>query len=165
MIENGRGAGTGKRKCHITAFYIETLILAAVFTMVILVLTRVFAWSGQLGKRAEILTSAVHLAENAAEAVAASDSLEDVKALLDENGNAQILGEETGEEGRILRIRYDETGNPAPEGGLWVEVAWKPAGARTASGLEAGLAECTVQVFWSGAAEPVYDLETAVYVR
>ena len=141
MIENGRGAGTwkkgfpGKKGRHITAFYIETLILTAVFTLVILVLTRVFAWSGRLGQRAEILTSAVHLAENAAEAVAASDSLEAVKALLDENGNA-VLEEDAGGNGGVLRVWYDETGHPVPEGTLRVEVAWKPAGTRTAS--EAG---------------------------
>lgn len=177
MIENGSVDGTwknsipwkksipGKKKRHITAFYIETLILAAVFTMVILVLTRVFAWSGRLGQRAEILTSAVHLAENAAEAVAASDSLEDVKALLGKNGNGEFLEGEMGEDGGILRIWYDDAGHPASEGDLWVDVAWRPAGAEAVSDRGEGLVECTISVCWTGETEPVYTLETAVYVR
>ena len=37
------------------AFYIEALLLAAVFTVVILTLTRVFAWSGQRGRDAALL--------------------------------------------------------------------------------------------------------------
>ena len=64
MIENGGPVRGKKKKRRITAFYIEALLLVAAFTMVILVLTRVFAWAGQLGREAGILTKAVHLAEN-----------------------------------------------------------------------------------------------------
>lgn len=165
MIENGSPVGAGKRRRHITAFYIETLILVAVFILVILVLTKVFAWSGRLGERAEILTGAVHLAENAAEAAAASESLEDLRALLDENGNAGISEDGSRETGGILQAWYDGTGNPAPEGDFRVEVSWRPAGDLAESGGGEGLVECTVSVFWTEEAEPVYVLETAVYVR
>ena len=66
-------------------------------TGVILVLTRIFAFSGELSGRAGRLNRAVHLAENAAEAVAASDSLDMLCALLEENGNARDV---PGGEGR-----------------------------------------------------------------
>ena len=77
MIEDGGRTGGKRTGSRGTAFYIEALLLAAVFTVVILTLTRVFAWSGQRGRDAALLTGAVHLAENGAEAVAASRSLEE----------------------------------------------------------------------------------------
>lgn len=117
MIENGGPVRGKKKKRRITAFYIEALLLVAAFTMVILVLTRVFAWAGQLGREAGILTKAVHLAENAAEAVAASDSPEDLERLLDENGNVRLTGDGASQEGSgILIAWYDEDLNPASEG-------------------------------------------------
>lgn len=154
MIENGGRESRKNRKHPVTAFYIEALILVAVFTIVILVLTRVFAWSGQIGRKAALLTNAVHLSENAAEAVAASDSLEEVMALLDENGNAQLL-----EEG-LLRVWYDEDMNPMPEGNLWLDVTWVPEESASAGGKR--LVESQVTVYGAGDAGSIYTLETAV---
>ncbi len=50
MIEDGGRTGGKRTGSRGTAFYIEALLLAAVFTVVILTLTRVFAWSGQRGR-------------------------------------------------------------------------------------------------------------------
>ena len=72
MIEDGGRTGGKRTGSRGTAFYIEALLLAAVFTVVILTLTRVFAWSGQRGRDAALLTGAVHLAENGAESSYAS---------------------------------------------------------------------------------------------
>ena len=44
---------------HITAFYMEMLVLVAVFMVVILVLTQVFALSRKQSTQAGVLTDAV----------------------------------------------------------------------------------------------------------
>ncbi len=141
------------KKRHFTNFYMETLVLVVVFIVVILVLTRVFALAGGMSTRAEILTGAVHLAENAAEAVSASGSPEDLRGLLEENGNA---GEVREGENCLLSFRYDDDLNPVPGGSFRVEVSWQP---------EAGgsFAESKVAVYWMEETEPVFALETAVY--
>lgn len=162
MIDNGSRVKGKNKNRHITAFYMETLVLAAVFTIVILVLARIFALSRQMGTDARILTNAVHLAENAAEAVAASDSAEALQRLLDENGNAERLeGSGTGEEA-VIRARYDEDMNPLPDGSLWMDVTWEPEEAAPSG---RGLVRSVITVNRSGEAEPVYTLETAVYIR
>ena len=153
-MKNSREKNT---KRHVTAFYIETLILAVVFIIVILVLTRVFAMSGQLSANARILTNGVHLAENAAEAVAGADSPQKLLELLDENGNAQAL---EGRETIVLRARYDGDGKPAADGNFWVDVSWTPE-----EESEGGLVGSSITVFWNNGAETVYTLDTAVYLR
>lgn len=156
MSKNGSlSKDKGKRR-HVTNFYIETLILTVVLIAVILVLTKVFVFSADISGRAERLTRAVHLAENAAEAVAASDSLDSLRTLIEENGNVQESRE--GENG-ILLAWYDEEMLPASGGKFRVEVSWIPkvsAGGR--------FVESTVSVYWMEETKPLYMLETAVFL-
>ena len=63
----------------ITAFYIEALILIMVFVGIILLLTQIFGAGRMLSSDADRLTRAVGLAQNAAEAVAASEDLSDLE--------------------------------------------------------------------------------------
>lgn len=135
---------------RITAFYIETLVLAAVFLMVIVVLAQIFSLSVRMSDRAEDLTCAVRLAENAAEAVAASASAEELAFLLDENGNAGL-----GEDGCVYAA-YDRTMNPESGGAVQVEATWEPK--------ENGCVESVITVCRAGNSEPIYTLTTAVYV-
>ena len=147
------GKDIGKKR-HVTNFYIETLILVVVLIAVILVLARVFAFSSAVSSRAEKLTRAVHLAENAAEAVAASDSLDTLGGLLGEGGNVQVSREEA-----LLRAGYDEEMRPLSGGTYRVEVNWVPEAAPGGSFVES-----TVSVYWMEEEEPLYALETAVYL-
>ncbi len=105
-------------KKHITSFYVETLILILVFVAVILTLTRVFGLAKKQSEEAKLLTSAVTLAQNAAEvlSVSAADSSEAILALLDEGGNASL-------ENGILTASYDADMTPDPDGLLRVEAA------------------------------------------
>lgn len=144
----------GKRR-HVTNFYMETLILVVVLVAVILVLTRVFAFSADLSSRAGRLTRAVHLAENAAEAVAASDGMDTLRMLLEENGNVQVRQEGADS---MLSAWYDEDMQPVSDGKFRVEVSW---GLEDAAG---DFAESTVSVYWMEETEPLYVLETAVYL-
>lgn len=180
MIEDGgrtRGKRVGNRG---TAFYIEALLLTAVFAVVILTLARVFVWSGRKGRDAALLTGAVHLAENGAEAVAASRSLEQVRELLEENGNAEIVtrftesNSEAAVEGAVekggadtLRVYYDDALNPVPGGAIWMDIAWMPeSSGEDSDGAPggAGLVKSVITVGRAEAEEPVYRLETEVFV-
>ena len=80
-----------KKQSHITGFYLETLMLIVVFVLIILVLTQVFGLAQMQSTRAKELNGAVILAQNAAEAVAASETPEELLKLLNENGNAVPL--------------------------------------------------------------------------
>ncbi|MCI9338764.1 MAG: hypothetical protein HFH93_14730 [Lachnospiraceae bacterium] len=164
MIEDsGRTGGKSGRRG--TAFYIEALVLVGVFTVVVLILTRVFVLSGRLGKDAALLTDAVHLAENGAEAVAASDSLEEVRRLLEEAGNGEILpwAQEAESQARILRLHYDRDMNPEPGGGIWMDIRWIPEAPGEESG-GTGLVKSVITVHDAGLTEPVYTLETEVFI-
>lgn len=149
------GMSKGKSgKNHITNFYMETLVLVVVLTAVILVLTRVFAFSRQMGSRARILTQAVHLAENAAEAAAAADGLDTLQELLEEDGNVRVSQD------GILQAWYDEEMRPVSDGSFCVEVDWRPE-----ERLGGNLAGSTISVYWQGESSPVYTIETAVYLH
>ena len=170
MIEDGGRTGGKRTGSRGTAFYIEALLLAAVFTVVILTLTRVFAWSGQRGRDAALLTGAVHLAENGAEAVAASRSLEEVRELLEEDGNGEMLAQADGQGAAdagfpTLRMHYDDDLNPAPEGTVWMDIQWIPASGQDGDGAspEEGLVKSVITVSRAGAQELVYRLETEVF--
>ena len=167
FVDSGRTGGKRGRSRG-TAFYIEALLLAAVCTVVILPLTRVFAWSGQRGRDAALLTGAVHLAENGAEAVAASRSLEEVRELLEEDGNGQMLAQADGQGAAdagfpTLRMHYDDDLNPAPEGTVWMDIQWIPASGQDGASPEEGLVKSVITVSRAGAQEPVYRLETEVF--
>lgn len=139
-----------KKHGSITGFYLETLLLIAVFIAIILVLTRVFGLGQAMSGEAKLVTNAVTLAQNAAEAVSASASPEDLAALLDENGNASADGQ-----GAVV-ARYDGDMTPDPAGEIAVEATWEPA--------EDGLVQSVVTVTLDGRADPVYSLHTAVYL-
>lgn len=141
-----------KKHSHITGFYLETLLLIAVFIAIILVLTHVFGLGRSLSGEAQTLTNAVCLAQNAAEAVAASDSPEVLLDLLDEGGNARA-----GDKANVL-ASYDDDMEPSTEGRYRVEVTWEPADGNDE------LVYSTVSVTFDGGAEPVYSLRTAVYL-
>lgn len=139
-----------KKHEHITAFYLETLLLIAVFIAIILVLTRVFGMSRSLSGDAKLLTNAVCLAQNAAEAVSASESPEDVAVLLDQGGNVVA-----GDDG--VAAYYDRNMNPggADDAALRVEITWAPDGDMVSS---------SISVYPDGGTAPVYALDTAVYL-
>ena len=123
---------------QITAFYLETLLLIAAFTAVLLVLTGVFSIAKNQSAQANRLTQAVMLAQNAAEAVAASDSIETLQGLL----NAE---EDLYQNGKSLTVYED---------GYQVNITWEP---------EANVVNSHITVLKDG--EKIYVLETAVALR
>jgi hypothetical protein len=138
------------KKHQITAFYLETLLLIAVFVAVILVLTQLFGAARAQSSGAKTLTNAVILAENAAESAAAAENPEELASLLNRNGNARVAG-------GVVEAGYDR--NMVPDGGsdpeLRVTVTWEPA-ADTPDFVESEI------VVYASGGEPVYTLKTAV---
>jgi len=116
-----------KKKQHITAFYLETLLMIAVFVSIILVLTRVFGSARAQSAKAKNLTAAVTLAQNAAEAVSASKSPQDLLALLGTDGNA-LLQEDASTGEALVTAVYDTDLHPVPiPGGILPEAQRSPA--------------------------------------
>ena len=136
----------------ITAFYIEALILIMVFVGIILLLTQIFGAGRMLSSDADRLTRAVGLAQNAAEAVAASEDLSDLEEQRDE-GNIGVSADPSG-----VSAWYDREGSPKKEGVFRVQTTWEPE--EKGGGT---LARSHITVWYGEEEEPVYELDTAVY--
>ena len=135
----------------------ETLLLIVVFVGVILLLTRVFGFGKLESQSAKLLTNSVCLAENAAEAVSASESPEQLLELLDTCGNASSAAENGI---RRIRVTYDADMTPDPGGKLCLDVTWEPNA--SASGV---LVNSVITAVYEGTEEPIYTLKTAVFLR
>ena len=158
------------KKGHITAFYLETLLLILVFVGIILVLTQIFGIARVKSSGARAKTSAVCLAQNAAECFAAARTGEDLLALLNEKDNAREIGPDdlppgtssAGQGGIEAFYRADMT--PDKDGELKLCLSWT---------LEGGLRRAKITVVKmmeknpldAGEEDPVFSLDTAVYDR
>ena len=131
----------------------ETLLLIAVFIAIILVLTQVFGLGRVESGEAKLLTNAVTLAQNAAEAFSASDDPQKLASLLDENGNTSVSG-------NTVTARYTSDMTPDPNGAFTVSTVWIPASAGNGT-----LASGAITVCFGTEEDPVYTLDTAVYLE
>ena len=139
-----------KKQSHITGFYLETLMLIVVFVLIILVLTQVFGLAQMQSTRAKQLNGAVILAQNALEAVSASETPEELLKLLNDNDNAILMADTAG-----VTACYDRDLNPDAEGNYRVDVTWLPE--ETENGI---LVHSVAEVRCDDAEAPVYRLET-----
>lgn len=144
-----------KTRNHITAFYVEALLLIVVFIGIIMVLTGVFGQGIMRSSDAKALTESVILAENAAEMAAASDSGEELLTRMNENNNARTLTDGV----YTVEARYNEDLEADENGKYIVDISWEP------EGDEGGLVKNLILVSLEGGDEPVYTLESAVYVK
>jgi len=125
---------------------------------VLTALTRVFGVGRSQSQEARLLTNAVNLAQNAAEAVSASTSPDDVAALLTADGAEQAGILVDGTQG--VTARYNQQLQPDPEGSLRLEISWEP------EEMMAGtLVNSTITVLHGQETEPVYSIDTAVYLN
>ena len=142
-----------KKQSRFTAFYLETLILIVVFIAIILVLTQVFGLARVQSVKARQLTDAVVLAGNAAEAVSASRTEEELLELLNERDNAIAMPDDAG-----ITARYDERLQPDASGGYRVDVSWVPEETETGTMIRS-----VVEVHWNDGEIPIYLLETEAF--
>ncbi len=143
-----------KKKDHITAFYLEALLLIAVFVGVIMLLTSVFAQARLESSRAKQLSDAVTLAQKGAEAFAASESPEELFGLLNDEGNGAEID---GAQYPSYAFCYDSGLEPDPEGFYSMIICWRPEGD--------GYIGSRIEVYGSGSKDSIYTLETGVYVE
>ena len=143
------------KKQHVTAFYLETLLLILVFVAIILVLSQIFGIGKAQSGQAKLLTNAVCLAENGAEAVSASGSEEELLALLNQKNNASWRQGEP----PVLSVRYDTDMRPDPAGRLRMDITWSPSGE-----TEERFVISTISVYYGEQTDPVYALDTAVFL-
>lgn len=139
-----------KKHSHTTGFYLETLMLIVVFLLIILFLTQVFGLAQMQSTRAKRLNGAVILAQNAAEAVSASETPEDLLALLNANDNAFPMTDTAG-----VTARYDGELNPDAKGIYRLDVTWLPE--KTENGT---MIRSMAEVRCDETEAPVYRLET-----
>ena len=156
---------------HITAFYIETLLLIVSFVLVILMLTNVFGLGKRESSRAQDLTNAVRLAETGAEAFAAAEGPAELAEILDE-GNVTLASASSqypvppkDRLPALIFAYYDKDLQPVPEDQsvYRLVISWT-ADQKTASG-DSVLANGTVSVKRTGSEEDIYSLDTAVYIQ
>ena len=142
-----------KKHSHITGFYLETLMLIVVFLVIILVLTQVFGLAQMQSTKAKRLTGAVILAQNAAEAVSASKTPEELLTLLNDNNNAFPMTDTAG-----VTACYDINLNPDAGGIYRVDVSWiqEEAGNGT-------MIRSVAEVRCDETEAPVYRLETECF--
>lgn len=136
-----------KQGSHITAFYVETLMLIGVFIVIILVLTETFALGRQESARAQALNDAVCISRNTAEAAASSDSKEAMQTLLDAAGEASSVSGDT------VTVHYNTHLEPDPDGRYTVTATWEPRAAKGGS-----MVRTVINVEWSGL--NIYTLKT-----
>ncbi len=141
----------------LTAFYLETLLLVVLFLAIILVITQVFGLGKVQSGEAKLLTDAVTLAENAAEAFYAAEDEAALVRLLDEKNNTSKPGCAPGESDapHLVAAYYDAEMRPDPKGVLRAMIRWEEA-----EGLWTG----NVSIFYDLREEPVYALPLCKYV-
>lgn len=137
-----------KDKHRTTAFYMEMLVMVAVVTGVVMVLSGVFATAKEQSRMAGQLTAAVHLAENAAEIVAGTEDHGEMVGLLGD-GESAACHLET----QKLLARYNSSMEPDPNGPYCMEITWEE---------QDGLVNYDIRVSWQEG-EPVYRLKTSVF--
>lgn len=150
---------------HMTAFYLETVLMMIIFAIVIAILAQVFSLAKTQSGEAERMTHAVCLAQNAAEAVAAADSKDTLLRLLEEDGNASLDAKDGG--AAVLTAYYDADMHPltaaeaeADEEALRVETTWNPDASGTGIFVSSD-----ISVFPAASETQVYTLNTGIYLR
>ncbi len=144
-----------RRENHVTAFYIEVLLLTVGLIGIVLVLTQIFALGRHESAEARELTDAVCLAQNAAEAFAASADPEELCELLDEGGSAELVETDSA---AAVRASYGADLRADRNGVLLVTVTWNEES--TGAGV---LVRSRITVTERDSAREIYSLETASF--
>lgn len=140
-----------KKTRHITAFYLEALLLVGVLVAVVLILTRCFALAHTARQAAEELNNGTILAKNAAEAVECAADAVELARILNENGNASA-------EGDIVTVYYDT--DMTPNAGGQIRLTAVPAPQQYGAGE---LVYYTITVENVALQKTIYTLETAAW--
>jgi hypothetical protein len=150
------------KHAHITAFYLETLLMILVFVAVILMLTQVFGASRKLSAEAGYLSDAATISESVSAAVRASDDEEALIGILNgaagdsANGTPAVLL--NGASVPTIEVRYDDDLVPAGDGPYEVTVTWEKT-----AGTRGDYVDSEITVRRDGVEEPVLVTHTGTY--
>ena len=143
-----------KQKSHLTSFYVETLLMILIFTGMIVLLSSVFSLARVRSVQARRLSNAVCLAQNAAEAVAASTSAQDVLEILEEENNGELIRENGNP---AVVFLYDDDMHADTAGMCSVTVTWEKT-------ERDDFVVSNITVARNGESDPVYELRTGVWI-
>lgn len=144
-----------KRSAHITAFYVETLLMIVVMAVILMVMTGVFGYSRANSVRAKHLTEAVTVAQNTAEALTFADDLEACTAYLPLE-DSSLTTEADGSEVLTGYYKWVRAAAPEEESVYRVEITRAmPVDSMCAS---------SIAVYYDREEKPVYELETSRYL-
>ena len=150
------------KHAHITAFYLETLLMILVFVAIILMLTQVFGASRKLSAEAGYLSDAATISESVSAAVRASDDEEALIEILNgaagdsANGTPAVLL--NGASVPTIEVRYDDDLVPAGDGPYEVTVTWEKT-----AGTRGDYVDSEITVRRDGVEEPVLVTHTGTY--
>ena len=154
------------KHAHITAFYLETLLMILVFVAVILMLTQVFGASRKLSAEAGYLSDAATISESVSAAVRASDDEEALIGILNgaaaEEGGSSANGTPAvllkGAPVPTIEVRYDDDLVPAGDGPYEVTVTWEKT-----AGTRGDYVDSEITVRRDGVEDPILVTHTGTY--
>ena len=164
------------KHAHVTAFYLETLLMILVFVAVILMLTQVFGQSRKLSAEAGYLSDAATISESVSAAVRASEDEEQLLSTFvwaasgsdNAAGGADAAAGESGaaESARLLddaavptiEVTFNEDLAPAADGPYTVTATWEKT-----EGARGDYVESEITVYRDGIEEPVLTTKTGTY--
>ena len=140
------------KHAHVTAFYLETLLMILVFVAVILMLTQVFGQSRKLSAEAGYLSDAATISESVSAAVRASSDEDELFAALN------WAEEKSGADVPTIEVRFGEDLMPAVDGPYHVTVTWE-----STEGARGDYVESEITVNRTGIDEPLLTTHTGTY--
>lgn len=149
------------KHAHVTAFYLETLLMILVFVAVILMLTQVFGQSRKLSAEAGYLSDAATISESVSAAVRASEDEEQLLAIL-----TLAAGETKEAPARMVEgaavptveVTFNEDLAPAADGPYTVTATWEKT-----EGARGDYVESEITVYRDGIEDPVLTTKTGTY--
>ena len=171
------------KHAHVTAFYLETLLMILVFVAVILMLTQVFGQSRKLSAEAGYLSDAATISESVSAAVRASEDEEQLlstfvwaasgsdaavgetdaaaggaDAATGGSGTAEVAHLLDGADVPTVEVTFNEDLAPAADGPYTVTATWEKT-----EGARGDYVESEITVYRDGIEEPVLTTKTGTY--
>ena len=164
------------KHAHVTAFYLETLLMILVFVAVILMLTQVFGQSRKLSAEAGYLSDAATISESVSAAVRASESEEQLlstfvwaasesdaaaggaDAAAGESGDAEVAHLLDGAAVPTVEVTFNEDLAPAADGPYEATVTWE-----VTAGTRGDYVDSTITICRDGTKDPILTTKTGTY--
>lgn len=146
------------KHAHVTAFYLETLLMILVFVAVILMLTQVFGGSRKLSAEAGYLSDAATISESISAAVRASGDEEELIEILNGTAGTEAAALLDGAAVPTVQVRFGEDLAPAADGPYEATVTWE-----VTAGTRGDYVDSTITIYRDGTKDPILTTKTGTY--